>query len=179
MAGISERRCKQSSPMQTDLLPSKKKPPKRKVAPAAPRAPPPPLNPFRKVPLQPHPISILRHGRAEAERARSSNDSISPSKSGTRTKKGGAGCSCREDSTQGSIDVGDPRGHSGSSLCHASPVGVVAWNLPLWILSLSLSLSKKKRIFRPVSPRSREVPWAGLDSLHGAEHIGMRDHLEY
>lgn len=160
----------------------KKNPPKRKVAPAAPRAPPtpppPPLNPFRKVPLQPHPISILRHGRAEAERARSSNDSISPSKSGTRTKKGGAGCSCREDSTQGSIDVGDPRGHSGSSLCHASPVGVVAWNLPLWILSLSHS-KKKKGPVRPVSPRSREVPWAGLDSLHGAEHIGMRDHLEY
>lgn len=158
----------------------KKKPPSAKSPQQRPEHhQPPPLNPFRKVPLQPHPISILRHGKAEAEeeRARSSNDSISPSKSGTRTKKGGAGCSCREDSTQGSIDVGDPRGHSGSSLCHASPVGVAAWNLPLWILSLSLS--KKTGPVRPVSPRSREVPWAGLDSLHGAEHIGMRDHLEY
>lgn len=135
------------------LHPQETTPSANKAAPAS-SAPPP--KPIQEGPLSnpiPSPSYVMAGPKQSARSRTTPSLRASPS-----LEKGEQVVSAAKTPHRGSIVVGDPRGHSGSYGKHFRWVFGVMWNLPLWMFV------EKKGPVRPASPRSREVPWAGLGS---------------
>lgn len=156
---------------------SRNEPTSGEAVPAAPRTPtnPTPPKPIQEGPLSnpiPSPSYVMarpaQSARAHTDERLHLSEQVRPS----TTKKGEhVGKKTPQNAPSSSVI------HEGivvGSLAAMHPrwiAGCRVWNLPLWILSLAKK--KKKGPVRPVSPRSRQVPWAGLGS-RGAEREWRR-----